>query len=242
MSNIFDDVEPIVKREMVLFFIIDQSGSMDGTKMGAVNTAIREVIPEIRNIGGSDAEIKIAALLFSSGQQWMYESPISVEDFQWTPCSAYGVTELGGAFEELARKLSKETFLKAPSASVAPAIFLLSDGQPTDDYKVGLEELKKNRWFKHAIRVAVAIGDDADCSMLAEFTENAEAVVKIHTPQALIKMIRFVTVTSSRIGSKSQAIYEGSTVQTKQSAMIQDIQDYLITNPDIDQNAADKWD
>ena len=48
MSNMFENIEGIIKREMVLFFIIDKSGSMAGTKIGAVNTAIREVIPELK--------------------------------------------------------------------------------------------------------------------------------------------------------------------------------------------------
>jgi uncharacterized protein YegL len=45
--GIFDKVEGIVKRQMVLFFIVDTSGSMMGTKIGTVNTAIREVLPEL---------------------------------------------------------------------------------------------------------------------------------------------------------------------------------------------------
>ena len=44
--GMFDDVEGIVKRQMVLFFVVDTSGSMQGTKIGAVNTAIREVLEE----------------------------------------------------------------------------------------------------------------------------------------------------------------------------------------------------
>jgi uncharacterized protein YegL len=44
--GIFDKVEGIVKRQMVLFFIVDTSGSMEGTKIGAVNAAIREVFLE----------------------------------------------------------------------------------------------------------------------------------------------------------------------------------------------------
>lgn len=242
MSNIFDDVEAIVKREMVLFFLIDQSGSMAGKKIGAVNTAIREVLPEIRGIGGSDAEIKVAALQFSSGCKWMYQSPIPVDDFQWVPIEAYGVTDMGEAFKELAAKMSKNAFLKSPSASVAPAIFLMSDGQPTDDYASGLELLKNNRWFKHSIKVAVAIGDDADCSILEEFTGNSEAVIRTHTPEALKKMIHFVTITSSKISSQSQVVLEGDTIQTKQDALVQDIQDFLLHNEDIDQNADDEWD
>jgi uncharacterized protein YegL len=241
MSNIFDGVGEIVKREMVLFFLIDQSGSMAGTKIGAVNTAIREAIPMLRDVGGSDAKIKIATLLFSSGCRWMYADTIAAEDFQWTPVEAFGVTDFGAALQELSKKMSKTAFLSSPSASVAPAIFLMSDGQPTDEYENGLKILKDNRWFKHAIRVAVAIGDDADINVLAEFTGNPEAVIRVHTPEALRKMIHFVTVTSSKIGSQSQPVSDDGSITTKQNDMIQNIQDYLDDNPDIDQNAADEW-
>ena len=47
--GMFDDIEGIVKRQMVLFFVVDTSGSMQGTKIGAVNTAIREVLPELKD-------------------------------------------------------------------------------------------------------------------------------------------------------------------------------------------------
>ena len=67
----FEDIGEIVKREMVLFLLIDQSGSMYGTKIGAVNTAIREVLPELNDVGGSDAHIKIATLIFSNGCHWI---------------------------------------------------------------------------------------------------------------------------------------------------------------------------
>ena len=125
--GIFDEVDGIVKRQMVLFFIVDTSGSMEGTKIGAVNTAIREVIPELTGIGGSDVDLKIACLKFSSGCGWLHSSPVSVENFQWNNLSADGVTDFGSACKELSDKMSKDKFLSAPSASVAPAIFLMSD-------------------------------------------------------------------------------------------------------------------
>ena len=241
MSNMFDGVAPIVKREMVLFFFIDVSGSMSGTKIGAVNTAIREVLPEIRSVGGSDALIRIACLRFSSGWEWMHPSPVAADDFQWMPVSAGGMTEFGAACEELARKMSREFFLKAPSASVAPAIFLMSDGQPTDSYKIGLEKLWKNRWFQHAIKVAVAIGDDADTSVLEEFTGSSEAVLRVHTPEALKKMIRFVSVTSSKVGSQSMAAGNGAPMQTKQQAVEQQIADFVEEEQELF-DKADDWD
>jgi len=240
--GIFDKVEGIVKRQMVLFFIVDTSGSMVGTKIGAVNTAIREVLPELNGIGGSDVDLKIACLKFSSGCSWMHTSPVPVENFQWNNLSADGVTDFGAACKELSDKMAKEKFLSAPSASVAPAIFLMSDGEPTDDYKKGLAELQKNNWYKYAIKVAVAIGDDANIDVLKEFTGNIEAVITVHTPEALKKMIRFVSITSSQIGSKSQPMYDGQ-IESKQEAMIEQIKDLQQTDPDLSQTstAEDDW-
>lgn len=239
-TNIYKNVAPIAKRKMVLFFLVDQSGSMDGTKMGAVNTAIREVIPEIRKINNANVDIHVAALLFSNGFRWMHPEPLPVEDFFWETVEADGMTDMGGAFAELAKKMGPEGFLPVASSSVAPAIFLMSDGMPTDDHIGGLAFLKNNPWFKHAIRVAVAIGNDAHIPVLEDFTGTSEAVIRTHTPEALSKMIRFVTVTSSRIGSRSQG-YGTKGSSAKQEAMIQDINEYLADNPDIDQNGADDW-
>jgi len=215
---------------------------MTGTKIGAVNTAIREVIPELKGIGGSDVDLKIACLKFSSGCSWMHTSPIPVENFQWNNLSADGCTDFGAACKELSDKMAKDKFLSAPSASVAPAIFLMSDGEPTDDYESGLSELQKNNWYKYAIKVAVAIGDDANTDVLKEFTGNIEAVITVHTPEALRKMIRFVSVTSSQIGSKSQPMQNGE-IESKQDAMIEQIKDLQQTDPDLNQTstAEDDW-
>jgi len=241
--GIFDKVEGIVKRQMVLFFIVDTSGSMMGTKIGTVNTAIREVLPELKGIGGSDVDLKIACLKFSCGCSWMHPSPVAAENFQWINLSADGETDFGVACKELSDKMSREKFLAAPSASVAPAIILMSDGEPTDDYKKGLSELQKNKWYKYAIKVAVAIGEDANVDVLKEFTGNIEAVTTVHTPEALLKWIRFVTVESIQIGSKSQPIQDGQ-IESKQETMIDQIKDLQLSDPDFNQvsTAEDEWD
>ena len=240
--SIFDNVEGIVKRQMVLFFVIDTSGSMEGTKIGAVNTAIREVLPELKDIGGSDVDLKIACLKFSSGCEWMHTSPVPVENFQWNSLSADGETNFGAACKELSDKMSKEKFLFAPSAAVAPAIFLMSDGEPTDEYKEGLAALQQNKWYKYAIKVAVAIGEDANKDVLKEFTGNIEAVITVHTPEALRKWIRCVTVTSTQIGSKSRPMQDGQ-IESKQDTMISQIKDLQQTDPDLSQTStdADDW-
>ena len=213
------DVVSIPRRTMVLFFLVDTSGSMNGDKIGAVNEAIREVIPEIKDISSenADALIKIAVLEFSSGARWLYNTPIEADQFIWTNLEAGGLTDMGIAFNMLNEKLSRTQFMADAVGSFAPAIFMMSDGEPTDDYKKSLEELRKNRWFKVAIKVAVAIGSDANAEILKEFTGNEECVLTVRTPEALKKMIRFASVTASQIGSKSSGVGVGGDTNDQDS-------------------------
>ncbi len=208
MANIYDSAVEVARRTMVLFFVVDTSRSMEGEKIGTLNSAIEDVLPEIRSISGdnADALIKIAALQFSTGANWLTYAPMDAEEFTWSWLAADGYTDLGSACKELNAKLSRNAFMNDVAGSFAPAIFLLSDGEPTDDYRRSLEELWSNNWFKKAIKVAVAIGDDANTDVLREFTGNPESVLTAHNPEALRKMIRFVSVTASQIGSRSSAV------------------------------------
>jgi uncharacterized protein YegL len=192
------DIVEIPRRTMTLFFLIDSSGSMAGSKIGAVNGAIEEALPMLRELSeeNADAQIKVAALKFSDGVQWLTPAgPIEPGQLHWMPIYANGQTDLGAACEELNAKLSTKAFMKEATGSYAPAIFLLSDGAPTDDWERGLEALRGNNWFKAAVKAAVAIGEDADTDMLSEFTGAHEAVLK--------KVIKFVSVRASQVASKS---------------------------------------
>ena len=213
------DVESVPRRTMTLFFLADTSGSMEGNKIGALNDAIANIIPMISEISNTnpDAEIKVAALEFSSGTTWLYDEPKNAEDFIWQDQKASGLTSLGEACIQLEKVLHREGFMKSASGSYAPVIILLSDGGATDDFDKGIEKLKQNNWFKAAIKIAIAIGDDADKDELKKFTGNLEAVIEVHNIEALKQIIRIVAVTSSQIGSKSTT----ATDTTKQEQVIE---------------------
>lgn len=227
MTDFYGGAVEVARRTMTLFFLVDTSGSMDGSKIGTLNSAVEEVIPEIRKLSGenADAAIKIAVLEFSSGARWITSAPMDANDFRWNYLNADGLTDFGEMCKMLNEKLSRSAFMSDVAGSFAPAIFLLSDGEPTDDYQKELGKLKENNWFKKAIKVAIAIGDDANKDVLAEFTGNKEAVITVHTPEALTKMIRFVSVTASQIGSKSSGVGKGGVDQapSKQGAAIEAI-------------------
>ena len=79
-------------------------------------------------------------------------------------------------------------FMSSPSGCFAPAVILLSDGGPTDNFEAGLKSLQANSWFKNAIKIAIAIGDDASKDVLKQFTNSLEAVITVHNIEALKKM------------------------------------------------------
>ena len=93
------DNESIPRRKMILFFVIDTSGSMIGKKIGSVNDAIENVLPMIGEISDEnpDAEINVAALEFSTGTRWLYDEPKEAKDFIWQKVEADGLTSLGEA-------------------------------------------------------------------------------------------------------------------------------------------------
>ena len=234
----------IPRRTMVLFFIIDTSWSMRGAKIKAVNSTIKEVIPTLKNLSdfNADAQIKIAALEFSTGVRWLTPNgPVAAETYVWRDMDASGVTDFGEACVTLNEKLSTKGFMKETTGSFAPALFLMSDGRP-GSYKKKLGELKKNNWFQKAIKVAVAIGNDADCSVLAEFTGTSETVVAVHNVAMLKKMIKFVSIRASEVASKNATVGSPEGGDSKQAAFIDELNNFKVEMADsADASGDDEW-
>jgi uncharacterized protein YegL len=242
----FDDdplsATSVSKKSLVIFFLIDTSGSMKGKKMGELNTVMEELIPEIRRVGEADTEVKVAVLTFSTEVRWMYSNPIPIEDFEWARLRASGVTSMGAAFKELNHRMSRNSFLNSPSLSFAPVIFLMTDGYPSDDYKEGLRELQTNSWYKFGLKAALGIGQEANDNILAEFTGSKDTVVHAYSGGQLAQMIKIIAVTSSQIGSKSMTLSDDTSHEigeedvfaAKQKLLGQQIQELVSTQTDGD--------
>ena len=131
-------------------------------------------------------------------------STIAIGDVIWNDLNAGGVTDLGAACKELDKKLSRNEYLNSQTGAYAPVILLFSDGGPTDNWEKELKQLKLNNWFKHAIKIAIAIGDDADKTVLAEFTGTIESVITVNDKHTLKALIRKVSVRASEFQSHSK--------------------------------------
>ena len=195
----------IARRICPVIFLLDTSGSMSGPPIGAVNAALEGTLPELvsMNDDNPDVQIEVAIMTFDSGARWVTGSGGLVDPagLAWNDLNASGYTAMGAAFVELNSALSVSSgFMNRASGSVAPVLFLLSDGDPSDDYGAGLQSLRENNWYKVAVRVAIGYGDAND-AVLAEFTGNAETVLHTNDPRDLKKLIKFVAITSSMVAS-----------------------------------------
>lgn len=225
--SLLDQVTPSPRKIMTLFYVVDTSGSMTGDKIGSVNSAMEEAItvdlPDI-STANDDAEIRVAIMQFSSGCSWITPSSGPIGDVIWNDLHVNGLTDLGAACVELDKKLSRNEFLESQTGAYAPVILLFSDGGPTDNWEKGLEQLKKNNWFKHAIKIAIAIGEDADKNVLATFTGTPESVIAVNDKHTLKALIRKVSVRASEFQSHSKQTSDVETTPEEDSAkIVQDV-------------------
>lgn len=232
------EIEGVARKSMVMFFLIDTSGSMEGRSIAAVNDAMREVLPDIQDISNNnaDAKIKLAVMSFSSGTNWETTEPQDLDSYRWKDLEAGGVTDMGAAFRELNSKLDRNAFLQDPAGVKMPVIILISDGEPTDDFREGLKVLQQNKWYKRSLKVALGV-DDANMDVMEEFTGSCESAIYLRDKSNLKKLIRIVSVTSSTVGSKKAGDAEDDAIAA-QEAVAEIVQDEMLN---FDAESAEEW-
>jgi uncharacterized protein YegL len=196
----------LASRPLHFVWIADSSGSMeqDG-KIQALNNAIREAIPHMRKVAedNPNAQVLVRAVKFSNGAQWHISQPTPVADFAWQDLPAEGETEMGKALALVAEQLKMPPM---SNRALPPVLVLISDGQPTDDFEAGLKALLDEPWGKKAVRIAIAIGQDADHEVLQKFIGHPEMKpLAANSPEALVKHIKWASTAVLKSASSPAA-------------------------------------
>ncbi len=159
------------RRPLHFIYICDCSGSMRANgKMQALNQAIRQSLPEMVQVAqqNPEAQILVRVLSVADRAAWHLATPTPVNQVlpQWSDLQAGGLTALGEAMDQLAAVLRTPPMeLRA----LPPVLVLISDGAPTDDFQASLQTLMAEPWAAKAVRLAIAIGHDADLEVLQQF-------------------------------------------------------------------------
>ena len=137
-------------------------------KMQALNQAIRQSLPGMARVAldNPEARVLVRAVRFADRAHWHNAQPTPVEQLQWHDLQAGGVTAMGEALELVADQLASPPM---EERALPPVLVLISDGQPTDDFEAGLDRLLRQPWAQKAVRLAIAVGHDADQEVLQQF-------------------------------------------------------------------------
>ena len=217
--------EGVARKTLHLLFVVDNSGSMSGERISAVNNAIRDlnsILPDIQD-DTADANIMVSALTFAEDAKWVHSEPKSVYDFSWKDVISDGGTNYSLTFDELNKFLSKrQDGGQMPDfGGIAPIIIFMSDGMPTsEDWKEHLDKLNANKWFKNSLRYALAINieDQEALNILKEFSGSSDRLLKVYNAEALRKIINVVVVSTTKVQSKSHSVLSGSMVSSNELA------------------------
>ncbi|MBO5697046.1 MAG: TIR domain-containing protein [Alistipes sp.] len=169
------------KPKMHLFILLDCSGSMYGLRMEALNRSMREIFKSL-DFDAQDIDIFVNVLKFSSSAEWMYDTPILLEQFIWKECEPEGQTMLNEAYKQLNTAMSDDELFFGKSSRqrhLPSVILLISDGVPSESCSEERELIAQNEHIAKANRFAISIGYDTDINELTYFTSNPKRVFTI---------------------------------------------------------------
>lgn len=188
-------------RPLPVILLADVSGSMaaDG-KIQALNHAVREMLEAFTDESDLRAEIHVSILTFGGSAQ--VHLPLGpAHEASWTDLGARGRTPMGAAFD-LAREIVEDRAV-VPRRAYRPTLVLVSDGQPTDDWKGPLQALLGSERGSKAFRMALAIGGDADHDVLQAFLADPEA--RVYSADEARQIRQFFELVTMSVSARSRS-------------------------------------
>lgn len=190
-------------RRLPVYLLLDTSGSMSGDPIEAVKNGVQVLISTLRQDPYALETAYLSVITFDATARQVV--PLTeLATFQTPLIAATGTTAMGEALSLLAERIEAEVGKSTADTKGdwKPLVFMMTDGSPTDDWKLGLERLRKVRT---GLIVACAAGQSADTTVLKQITE---VVVQLDTADSNTIKAFFKWVSAS-ISTGSQKVDAG---------------------------------
>ena len=190
-------------RRLPVYILLDTSGSMYGEPIEAVKNGLQIMLSALRGNPYALETAYLSIITFNSNAQQVV--PLTeLSAIKQPEISASGCTALGAALSLVTQKANAEVHKSTNDVKGdwKPLVFIMSDGEPTDDLQKGINDFNSRKW---GIVVACAAGNGANTDSLKKITEN---VVKLDTTSSKDMEAYFKWISDS-VGTSSEKLEDG---------------------------------
>ena len=198
----------VARRPLHFIIMADCSGSMKGEKMQALNHALTSMLPHLVawERDQVQAQLLVRILGFATVPQWHLRDPLPVPELisRWRDLEYVyqGRTNMGPAFRVVASVLGPD---RLERRALRPALLLITDGLPTDPaggFESGLATLTGTPAGRSALRVAVAIGRDANSEPLNRFRSPDAPILVADATDDIVDRLVAASIALSRMSEE----------------------------------------
>ncbi|MEJ5092773.1 VWA domain-containing protein [Sphingobacterium faecium] len=186
-------------RRLPVYLILDTSGSMAGEPIEALKNGVQMMMHSLRQNPQAIETAHVSIITFDTEAKQII--PLTdLASFQMVDIKASGITSLGAALSLLADKLDTEVAKTTldQKGDWKPLTFIMTDGNPTDDWEEGYKKLKN---VNKGLIVGCAAGHAADDAILRKITAS---VVRLDNAdsESISKFFQWVTASISVSSTK----------------------------------------
>jgi uncharacterized protein YegL len=164
-----------------LVLVLDRSGSMAGEPIAALNQGLKLLEQELKADAIAAKRVRILVVQYGGyDEAEVLQDWKDAMDFVAPVLEASGTTPTGQAVDLALAKIEeeKQSFKQAGVAYTRPWLFLMSDGQPTDEWENAADRCRAAEQANKVAIFPIAVGEGAETNAMGQFCNKGAANVK----------------------------------------------------------------
>lgn len=194
-------------RRLPVFFVLDCSESMVGENLRKMEQGLQSIVTALRGDPHALETVYLSVIAFAGVARTIVPL-IELVAFYPPRLPLGGGTSLGAALDTLMHEIDRQVVRTTAESKGdwKPIVFLMTDGQPTDDAQAAIERWRQ-QYARSAQLVAVGMGHQTDFSALTRLTDQV-LLFEESRPGDFKRLIDWVSASvvarSQRLGETDQ--------------------------------------